>query len=51
MVHNASGSVMVRYGAAYQFDVLTIQSPGDACSSKAQNVLAILDVRALHANQ
>jgi len=51
VVHNASGSVVVRYGATYQFGVLNFQSPGDACSSKGQNVQAILDVRALHANK
>jgi hypothetical protein len=43
-VRDASGGVVVRVGAEYEFDAMTVASPGDACSSEGQNVTAILTV-------
>jgi hypothetical protein len=43
-VRDASGGVVVREGAEYEFDQMTVASPGDACSRKGQNVTAILTV-------
>jgi hypothetical protein len=44
-VRSASGNVL-RIGGAYQLNVMTIQSAGDTCSAKGQNVTAVLDVHA-----
>lgn len=44
-IRSASGNVL-QIGRAYQLNVMTIQSTGDTCSAKGQNVTAVLDVHA-----
>ena len=53
-VASSSGQLEVRTtaggplltGGAYRLDIVTIQSSGDACSSRGQNVTAVLDIHA-----
>ncbi len=43
-VHDASGTVVVRANAEYEFNEITVASPGNACAGKGRNVVAILSV-------